>query len=233
MGNRRFVSNELPIYHLPPPEVVVADLHKNYPIETPLDERGLVDVPKLLVEMSKTVDPNYDWRSQFNDVHHLQWPNRWYDDEDKEFETTLVNPNEFRSLAIGKWVLPRVLHNWIHKVTEPPKIPDMDTMHYRIEAQRVTTSLFLTARSSKRIWRSKFLTEKQIQNQLMQRFDTFSTQLEDAKSVPANFQLIDLPERSPQNIDDMFDIGAKLGKYAVAGTVRSAMRIMKQARNAA
>lgn len=233
MASRRFVSDELPIYHLPPPEMVAIDLEKDYRIKTPLDERGLVDVPKLLFEIGKTVDPSYDWRSQFNDVHHLQWPNRWYDDENKESSNALVNPNEFRSLAIGKWVLPRVLHNWIHKVTEPPIIPSLDTMHYRIEAQRVTTSLFLTARTSKQIWRSRFLTEKQIQDRLTLRFDSFSAQLEEAKSIPAGFQLVDLPERSPQSIDDMFDIGAKLGKYAVAGTVKNAMRMMKQAPNAA
>lgn len=225
MGNRRANYDAQPIYHLPPPDVVRIKWNPHDLIPTPLDERGLVDTKGLLVAMSQTVDPQYKWNSPFNDVHHLQWPNRWYGNE----RIDNVVPSKFREIAIGKWILPRVLHNWIHKITEPPPIPDPEVMHYRVEAQRVVTSLFQSVKVSKHILRSRNLTETQINNRLMRRFGSFSSQLATAKqSIPREFQPIDLSTYSPETIDDMFNIGAMLGKYAVAGTANVAMRFMQQ-----
>ncbi|HRN90102.1 MAG TPA: hypothetical protein PK265_03265 [Candidatus Saccharibacteria bacterium] len=225
MTNRRAHYDAQPVYHLPPPEVLLIKRDPHNLIPTPVDGRGLVDTKGLLIEMAKTVDPSYKWASPFNDVHHLQWPSRWYGDEESDNPT----PSEFRELAISKWVLPRVLHNYIHWLTEPPEMPEPEVMHYRIEAQRVVTSLFQSVKVSKHILRSRNLTEKQIDRKLLQRFGSFSNQLEKAKqAIPIELQPVDLTVYKPETVDDMFNIGSMLGKYAVAGSANIAMRLMQQ-----
>lgn len=225
MANRRAHYDAQPVYHLPPPEALLIKRDPHNLIPTPVDDRGLVDTKGLLIEMAKTVDPSYKWESPFNDVHHLQWPSRWYSEGESDDSTS----SKFRELAISKWVLPRVLHNHIHWLTEPPQMPDPEVMHYRIQAQRVVTSLFQSVKTSKHILRSRNLSEKQINNRLLKRFGSFSNQLEQAKqSIPRELQPVDLTDYSPETIDDMFSIGSMLGKYAVAGSANIAMRLMQQ-----
>lgn len=58
---------------LPPRDVWLHDPKKDGLLETPLNNRGLVDLDALVAGVKSTVDPSYDWTSTFNDVHHLQW----------------------------------------------------------------------------------------------------------------------------------------------------------------
>jgi hypothetical protein len=221
MERRLNVSDIQPVPHLPPAELIAPQFRTGRKkIETPLDSRNLVDAPKLFQEINKTVDSSYDWKSRFNDTHHLQWPSRTYDENIDN-----LHPQEFRNLAISQWVLPRVLHNWIHKITEPPPIPNPEVMKYRIDAQRVVTSLFSTIRISNRIV-SRQLSDAKIHHMLVQKFDEASQKIADAKRIPPEFQLVELPDTPISSIEDMSEIGSKLGKFVVARTIDDAMMYM-------
>lgn len=64
MTNRRAHYDAQPVYHLPPPEVLLIKRDPHNLIPTPVDGRGLVDTKGLLIEMAKTVDPSYKWASR-------------------------------------------------------------------------------------------------------------------------------------------------------------------------
>ncbi len=218
-----------PFVHLPPQEYWLSNPAIEGLIPTPLDSRGLVDAPALFQEVAKTVDPSYEWESAFNDPHHLQWPNRWYTNEIRDPITKTANPQEFRNLAISKWILPRVLHNWIHRVTEPPPVPSDEVMFYRTEAQRVTTSLFMTVRDSTRLINSSSLTHRQIHAKLTPNYRQMSLQIKALQEVPAEFRLIDLDQYQSGNVRDMFKIESALGRYARIKTAERAMSIVRHA----
>lgn len=218
-----------PFVHLPPREYWLSDPAIEGLIPTPLDSRGLVDAPALFQQVAKTIDPAYEWESAFDDPHHLQWPGRWYTNEVRDSANRTANPNEFRNLAISQWILPRVLHNWIHRVTEPPPLPSDEVMFYRTEAQRVTTSLFMTVRGSTRFINSSSLTHRQIHEKLIPSYRQMSLQIKALQEVPPEFRLIELPEYQSGNVRDMFKLESALGKYATIATADKAMRIVRRA----
>lgn len=195
---------------LPPLERRLYDPRTDGLIQTPLDYRGLVDAEALVEVVRQTVDPDYDWPSSFSDIHHLQWPNRWYEND----RNAQVNPSEFRDLAISKVYVPRVFHNWVHKITEPPPMPKPEVMYYRTEAQRVALALFRTARAGKTVTRIKNISEAKLEHRLIEYFDDFSSQVEVARTMPRDYQLIDFTEYYPRDYDDMFELGARLGRLA-------------------
>lgn len=203
-----------PTTHLPPRELWLFNPKKEALLETPLDERGLVDMIGLIALMKTTVQPGYEWNSQFVDEHHLQWPDRWY----PRGEVNLDTPHVFRNLAISKVMVPRVFHNWVHRVTEPPIMPDPEVMNYRIDAQRVAISLFRAVKNVKTTARKRGLDDEGLEKLLVQRFDSFSTTYEKAKQTPREFQLLDYGKYELNNVHDMVLIGTKLGKFTVTAS---------------
>lgn len=173
-------------------------------IETPIDDRGLVDFGELISVIKGTVDPSYTWDSPFNDRHHLQWPRRFYSDDQSG---TGPNPAEFRHLGIGVVRVPRYFHNWVHLITVPPPVPSKEVMQYRIDAQRVALNLFEQVREVNHEGRRKSLTGVALQayllDQLERRFDDFARQVDDAKRQPRDFHVIrydDYPLEGPKDI---------------------------------
>ena len=211
-----------PSIHLPPRDLWLHDPYTSEALETPLDSRGLVDMLGLIALMKTTVAPGYEWSSAFVDVHHLQWPDRWYGRD----ETNEDSPQVFRNLAISKVYVPRVFHNWVHRITEPPPLPSEEVMHYRIDAQRVALSLFSDVRTPKVMARHKKLGEAGLEELLVERFDRFSEKFEYAKQAPQEFQLLDYSHYELRTVDDMVQIGTRLGKFALAA---SATRLVRQA----
>ncbi len=232
MGARPDALCARPFVHLPPREYWLSDPAIEGLIPTPLDSRGLVDAPALFQEVAKTIDPAYEWESAFDDPHHLQWPDCWYPTEAHDILLKESNPHEFRNLAISQWILPRVLHNWIHCVTEPPPVPSDEVMFYRTEAQRVTTSLFMTARDSKRYINSSSLRYRQIHAQMTPYYRQMSLQIKALKEVPPEFRLVDLAEYQSGNVRDMLKIESALGRYATIKTADQAMHFVRRAQAA-
>lgn len=209
------MSPDMPSPHLPPPELWLHNPHTDDRIPTPLDERGLVNLTELIKQTKKTVDPGYDWASEFSDIHHLQWPNADYANE----PDNPANPHEFRNLAISKLKVPRNFHNWIHKVTEPPPVPSAEVMYYRIEAQRVVIALAKVAGVCEMLTQKDEISEAKLKERLVQNFDEFNHMLETARSMPTEFQLVNLADYQPHTIEDILKISTLLGKAASSATV--------------
>ncbi len=102
---------------LPPRDVQLHDPRRDGLLETPLDERGLVDLDRLVDLARATVSPEFGWESRENDVHHLQWPRRHYDIAGAMVD---VETQVFRNLVNRKAYVPRIFHNWVHYITAPP-----------------------------------------------------------------------------------------------------------------
>ena len=221
MSERGPQEFSVPTTHLPPRELWLFDpTQEKELLPTPIDERGLVDTMGLIALMKSTVAPGYEWDSPFTDVHHLQWPNRWY----KEMESQETSPDVFRNLAISKVRVPRVFHNWVHKTTEPPEMPSEEVMEYRIEAQRVALSLFREVKIPKSIARRRGFDDEGLERLLVQRFDAFSNVFEQAKQSPREFQLLDYNQYELRGVDDMVLIGTKLGRFAVTESATNRVR---------
>ncbi len=112
--------------------------------DTPIDDRGLVDVDRLIADVKATIDLNYEWPLGSNE-HHFYWPKAFYPLGDPDNQSTL---STFRELPVSKGKMPQAFHNWLHKVTLPPEVPEIPVMERRIEAWQIASSLFqsLTAR---------------------------------------------------------------------------------------
>ncbi len=138
-------------WHKPEPEIYLPPLGARLinpskeKIQTPIDDRGLVDVPKLIQVVQETIHPEFRWTWPLN-VHHFYWHEADYPYE-KEFGT-INNPSTFRELPINKGLLPKVFHNWLHLVTIPPPKPSPEVMNYRVEAWTVARSLFRNMQGS-------------------------------------------------------------------------------------
>jgi hypothetical protein len=131
---------------LPPFDARLIDPSKER-IDTPVDDRGLIDVDQLIQAVQETVDPEYLWPHSLS-IHHFYWPEASYP-YDKSVDA-VSNPAIFRDLPRNKGLVPRVFENWLHQVTLPPPTPNPEVMSYRVEAWRVAKSLYLNARDTVR-----------------------------------------------------------------------------------
>lgn len=219
MASSEHEHYHVPTTFLPPRELWLFDPTKESELlPTPIDTRGLVDMVGLIALMKTTVAPGYDWRSPFVDEHHLQWPDRWYNRGNEN------SPHAFRNLAISKVRVPRIFHNWVHRITEPPSMPAEEVMQYRIDAQRVAISLFQQVKNSKTAARKKHLDDVGFEKLLIQRFDTFAQTFEQAKQTPREFQLIDYENQALRSVEDMVRIGTKLGRFSVVESATDRVR---------
>lgn len=208
-----------PTMYLPPRRLWLFDPTKEPELlPTPVDERGLVDMIGLIALMKTTVAPGYDWASPFVDEHHLQWPNRIYEKGDE------YSPHSFRNLAISKVRVPRIFHNWVHRITEPPPVPSEEVMRYRIDVQRVAIALFQEVKNSKTAARRQGLDDEGLEQLLIKRFDSFATHFEAAKQIPKEFQLIDFEHQELQTTADMVRIGTKLGRFSIVATATNMVK---------
>ena len=199
---------------LPPIELWNYNPFEDGPMQTPLDERGVVDSHQLIKLVESTVDPSYDWKSRLNNKHHLQWPNASYRRFLEDGNLDLM-PRKFRSLTSGMIILPEIFHNWLHLVTEPPPVPSDEVMQYRIKAHDVAVVLFQQVRDSKRMARRQELGRRGLEELLLRRYDSFEALFEEGKSLPDKFQPIDFSNHELNSFQDMLDIGQKLGRHAM------------------
>lgn len=226
---RRSGYDELSLPALPPPDAVVYDVSKEGLIPTPVDSRGLVDFKALVTVVDNTVVPEYVWPSEFNDIHHLQWPRAFYG---YQFGET-VDRIQFRNLAISQAILPRTFHNWIHAVTAPPDVPSEEVCEYRIETERVVKSLFQTALISAKLMRNKTISEKTLNERLMRNFEDFSRELESIRGLPYEFVPEGIEPANLSSIDDIIRIAPTLGRIASIPTVAVTTRKIRQTNRAA
>lgn len=210
---------------LPPREYWLYD-PKDGRIQTPIDERGLVDEKELVSIAKNAVDPSYPWPSPFNDRHHLQWPRSSYKPIQ---QADSPNPAEFRSLSIGIVRVPRYFHNWVHFITEPPPVPSDEVMQYRIDAQRVALSLFGRVKSIRRVARKKKLSGQALEGYILERIESrreeYWEYIDVARSQPAEFHVVNYDDLVG---DDPRDILIVADRVAREGIYRSAVREVRR-----
>jgi len=206
------MSDNQPLNHLPPRDVWMYDPDATGLIETPLDERGLVDLDKLVKLVKDTIDPSFAWKSSFNDVHHLQWFANLYHNDNAQVSDEM---SEFRELISRKAFIPRVFHNWIHRITEHPPVPSREVIKYSIDAQRVAMSLARTASLAVRLTRMARIPEKKLTQRLDQEFYNYNVYIENARDVPKEFSLLAIEEVEARNPEEMLLANKKLGKLAL------------------
>lgn len=169
---------------LPPRELWRIDLSIDGKIDMPVrDELNIIDVKKL-VEIARELlyDPDYQWQSYRQDLHHLYFPavdyGRNYD----------MIKHEFRGLSINKLRMPRELHNWIHYVFNLPKVPDRDAMIHRLETQRVVARLF---RIAQRVGQTEASFEEYLDELLALNVEHYIRELHEySPSIDVRFQQI-------------------------------------------
>lgn len=209
---------------LPPNDARLID-PSYYPHEriiTPVDDRGLIDIPQLIQDVKATIDPSYVWPPDLS-VHHFYWPAVWYPVDKSALAST--NPSVFRNLPIHKGLVLRTFENWLHKVTIPPEMPKPEVMQYRVEAWTVASDLFKMARKTiqweKRARRRRELLlanpsilpddfegvdiiGEEIMHEVLERnFRGFEYQLLRQERIPEAFRIMDIsgsPERIAQNL---------------------------------
>ncbi|MDB5161846.1 MAG: hypothetical protein JWM52_354 [Candidatus Saccharibacteria bacterium] len=234
-----------PALHLPPRELRYFDLQTSKRIETPLDEAtGLVDRDKLMAEILKTVDQSYDWQSAFSDVHHLQWPNRWYDalkkgESPEELTGFISIPNNisfprkyydmspegqrFRNINSNKVVLPRVFHNWLHIVSFPPPVPANETIHDVLEVDTSLTNIHNLVSYSRFLARqyrdANDTYASAFRKNLDARMDTFGEELDKLQNAPIEFRPTEVTELRMNSTHDMVHIANVLGRYASSDVI--------------
>lgn len=219
MGGGEFAPDSaFPTKQLPSQNLWLYDPFREGRRPTPTDEHGLIDLRELIRQTKQTIDPTYDWKSGFNDVHHLYWPNAWYDNTSEE----PVNPQEFRNLDSSKLRVPRLFHNWVHVLTEPPEVPSEEVMRYRIEAQRTAKALERSLRGARDLFERKYISDARLTRGLDHHLREFYEIKEQVASLPYEFQLIDLAPYEPQSIEEIPRIArqVKLAKHVTMATVQ-------------
>jgi hypothetical protein len=221
---RRLGDDDVPPLYLPPRELWRFNPDEDERLPTPVDERGLVDVEKLINLVKITVDPAFTWRlDEEPNKHHLYWRKAFYPVK----EESLVSPHEFRNLAVNKVLIPRAFHNWLHRVTDEPPVPSEEVMHYRVEAQRVALELFKSARRSKRLIRLDKLSDTELEERLTRNFEEFSASLERANAIPEEYRLINPSDYKLETARDIHAIGHRLGELAIRCTTTRVRDVLR------
>ena len=194
---------------LPPQDARQWDIEKQGKIETPLDVRGVVDLDELVAVGRETVSGNFNWASPFNDVHHLQWPAAFYMQNADETD------HQFRELVGRKAYVPRRFHNWLHLIALPPPIPSGEVIHYSIDAEQKAKAVAGTAKLAMQLTRMKGIPKAKLIKRLEEEFEHYTMYVENARLVPAEFQLLKFEEVEAKSIDEMLNVNKHLGKMAL------------------
>lgn len=196
--------------HVPPPEVWRFTPGKDEPLPTPMDERGLVDVDRLIGLVQSTIEPEFSWESSARpDAHHLYWEHNRYPGKPDES----INPEEFCNLSINQVIVPRMFHNWLHMVTEEPPVPSKESMHYRIEAHNVVRKLLRNARQSLALAKAPNYTPvDKIRRGYEYHLWQFLIEAEEAQKLPTEFQIVNFSELNPSTPDELHELASFLGR---------------------
>lgn len=195
---------------LPPRELWLHDPKIDGLIETPRDKFGLVDVERLVEVMTATIDPSYDWKSVFDDDHHIYWPRSMYPD----LPDAYANPREFRFLQINRLDGPRMFHSWLHYAGEEPKPPSQEVMHFCIRRERALGALAQHISSTKWLMAQSGLPTSNVREKVNQRIDNFVTDLEEFRNLPPEFKDEKIASYQVEGLEDMLRLEKTLGRRA-------------------
>lgn len=107
-------------------------------IDTPYDEYGIIDRKELFRRLLGSVASHYHWEGSFAGPHHLMWPKAAYSPPNVPNAVASI-ATCFRGSPSLKVILPRQLHDYLHRITQPPTVPAVDVMRqYALEQQQVS-----------------------------------------------------------------------------------------------
>ena len=211
---------------LPPRDVWLIDPTQDK-LPTPLDQYGLIDVPRLITDVKSTIDADYEWPTQTR-IHHLYWEENNY-----PFIPGVppgYNPRTFRELPINKAEIPLKFERWLHAITLEPKVPDPEIMRLRVLAFHHARLIFKKAHGT--VHEDRLLQKRRRQvaanpgisknivdgidiaseayfaETVDRAFDALLGHLDEYHSIPEEHRLI-------KETDAPQDIATKLGKLVV------------------
>lgn len=129
---------------VPPPDAWLIDPKRDR-LETPVDDRGLVQQDALIDMVYDLIDPNFRWPKELS-IDHVYHDEEWY--------YSVWAPEcggEFRELPIHKMLVRRMWENVKHKVVIPPAVPSEEVMRYRLESWAVASGLLRSIRNTERV----------------------------------------------------------------------------------
>lgn len=101
-------------------------------IETPYNQFGILDKQELMSQIIGSITVSHYWLGDYVGPHHLMWPRNAYQNMSPRSARDVAT--KFRGSPSLKLILPRQLHDYLHVVTEPPRVPDTDVMEqYNVE----------------------------------------------------------------------------------------------------
>lgn len=101
-------------------------------LETPVDEFGRVDRYRMLDLVRQTIEPDFEWPTNDDNIHHLFWPHAWYLYDDSQGDR--FNPIIFRNQSNHLVQVPRMFHSWLHKIMLSPPLVSAEVRGYMTEA---------------------------------------------------------------------------------------------------
>jgi hypothetical protein len=125
-----------------------------------------------------------------------------------------ANPHEFRCLQINRIDSPRIFHNWLHRITEEPKMPDEEVMYLCIQRERALGALALHISSAKWLMTKSGLPPRSVEEQVNQRVDNFITDLETFRTLPPEFRIEKIASYRVDGLEDMLRLERTLGRRA-------------------
>lgn len=160
-------------------------------IETPTDSRGIVDLGRLITEVTAYVDPGYEWGRE-TDRHHLHWFSSIYKGANLFMQNEALG-REFRGLPIHIVWIPKDLHAFIHTITLPVEAPSEEVMAYRIESWRVAYLLF---NATKAIMNHRYLSNEQMARKVTrelieEQFRRLEIGIKSAENLPHEFRFFE------------------------------------------
>lgn len=197
---------------LPPSDAWLIDPEKEK-LVTPTDDRGLILIDPLIVAVKATVDPTYTWPGE-TEIHHFYWEAHWYPhDPELPHEDDLAI---FRNLAPHKGVMPKIFEAWLHRITIPAAIPNLEVRRNRVKSWGVARKLFLAAQESL-TWEDRarmrrldvanhpdrvdeefggkdIIGERYMREVLTRNFERFERHLRENEQVPEEFRMVTAEE---------------------------------------
>lgn len=193
--------------YLPPQHARAWDEVTDGKLQTPLNTHGVVDLDALVALGKQTVENGYDWTSRLNDVHHLQWPEAFYADDELA--------HEFRETVDRKAFLPRQFHNWLHHITEPPPVPSEEVMKHTVDAERAIRALASTAALATRLTRMRWIPERKRAARLEKEYMNYQLYVENAREIPEEFLRVSPHELAAGSVEEMLEVSRRIGRRAL------------------
>lgn len=226
--------------HLPPLDVCPLLVEKKkgkvavrHTFDTPVDDLGIPDGPRIIALVNSVVDPEYEWPGSTN-VHHLCYPRR-------EYEADPVS-REFREGAGLMVRMPIQPHNLLHRLLNNHPMPEREVMIERNREQRQIDVLFELGRRCirHRKWSNQFEqaanmgnTDWRETNELAIFYEKLSTVYEtryhDYLSTVETGPGVTGLRPDPETLTDIRDATRRLGTIAGTGYIDAHRSIQERA----